>query len=81
MTVLKKSYLYIDDCIDALVLGFSELSSGIEIFNVGSDDQVDTNTIARIILAELVFKLHNLDSVCTDNSYVCNISNLLIIIV
>jgi UDP-glucose 4-epimerase len=49
----KKSYLYIDDCIDALVLGCNELSSGIEIFNVGSDDQVDTNTIARIILDEL----------------------------
>jgi UDP-glucose 4-epimerase len=49
----RKSYLYIDDCIDALVIGLDELGSGIEIFNVGSDDQVDTNTIARIILAEL----------------------------
>jgi len=49
----KKSYLYIDDCIDALVIGLDELGLGIEIFNVGSDDQVDTNTIARIILAEL----------------------------
>jgi UDP-glucose 4-epimerase len=49
----KKSYLYIDDCIDALVLGLNELSSGIEVFNVGSDDQVDTNTMASIILNEL----------------------------
>ena len=49
----KKSYLYIDDCIDALVLGLNEIASGTKIFNVGSEDQVDTNTIARIILDEL----------------------------
>jgi len=49
----KKSYLYIDDCIDALVLGLNEISSGMKIFNVGSEDQVDTNTIAHIILEEL----------------------------
>jgi len=49
----KKSYLYIDDCIDALVLGLYELASSIKIFNVGSEDQIDTNTIARIILDEL----------------------------
>jgi UDP-glucose 4-epimerase len=49
----RKSYLYIDDCIDALVIGLQEFSSGVEIFNVGSDDQVDTNTIAQIIIDEL----------------------------
>jgi len=46
----KKSYLYIDDCINALMLGFNEFPSQLEIFNVGSDDQVDTNTIAQIII-------------------------------
>jgi UDP-glucose 4-epimerase len=49
----KKSYLYIDDCIDALLLGLEQLDSGLQIFNVGSDDQVDTNSIARIIISEL----------------------------
>lgn len=50
----KKSYLYIDDCIDALVnIGLRRFDSGIEIFNVGSDDQIDANSIARIIIAEL----------------------------
>jgi UDP-glucose 4-epimerase len=49
----KKSYLYIDDCIDALAVGLYQFSSRLEIFNVGSDDQVDTNTIARIIIDEL----------------------------
>jgi UDP-glucose 4-epimerase len=49
----KKSYLYIDDCINALIIGLNELDTGIEIFNVGSNDQIDTNNIAQIILAEL----------------------------
>src|SRR5438093_5429403 len=49
----KKSYLYIDDCINALAIGLHKFGSGLEIFNVGSDDQVDTNTIARIIITEL----------------------------
>lgn len=49
----KKSYLYIDDCLSALMMGLSKFSSPLEIFNVGSDDQVDTNSIARIIIDEL----------------------------
>ena len=49
----KKSYLYIDDCINALLLGLNEFRWRLEIFNVGSDDQVDTNTIAQIIIDEL----------------------------
>ena len=50
----KKSYVYIDDCIDTLVnIGFKPFDSGLEIFNVGSDDQIDTNSIAQIIIAEL----------------------------
>ncbi|HEY7777628.1 MAG TPA: NAD-dependent epimerase/dehydratase family protein [Nitrososphaeraceae archaeon] len=50
----KKSYIYIDDCIDTLAnIGFRQFESGLEIFNVGSDDQIDTNSIARIIITEL----------------------------
>jgi len=50
----KKSYLYIDDCIDALVnFGLRRFTSRTEIFNVGSDDQIDTNSIAQIIIGEL----------------------------
>lgn len=49
----NKSYLYIDDCINALIFALNQFDSGLEIFNVGSDDQVDTNTIAKIIIDEL----------------------------
>jgi UDP-glucose 4-epimerase len=50
----KKSYLYIDDCVNALAnIGLRRFQSGLEIFNVGSDDQIDTNSIAEIIIAEM----------------------------
>ncbi len=52
----KKSYLYIDDCVDALTMGLSQFGSGLEIFNLGSDDQVDTNSIAQIIIDQLGLK-------------------------
>jgi UDP-glucose 4-epimerase len=54
----RKSYLYIDDCINALAIGLYQFSPGLEIFNVGSDDQVDTNTIAQIIITELGVQPH-----------------------
>ena len=31
----KKSYLYIDDCINALTIGIDQINSGLEIFNLG----------------------------------------------
>ena len=50
----NKSYLYIDDCIYALAnIGLRRFQSGLEIFNVGSNDQIDTNSIAQIIIAEM----------------------------
>lgn len=49
----NKSYLYIDDCVKALITGLFQFQSDLEIFNVGADDQTDTNTIAQIIIKEL----------------------------
>jgi UDP-glucose 4-epimerase len=50
----KKSYLYVDECVDALTnIGLGRFQSGLETFNVGSDDQIDTSSIAHIIIAEM----------------------------
>jgi len=51
-----KSYLHVNDCIDAILLGLERSSEQIEIFNVGSDDQVDVKTIAQIIIEEMGLK-------------------------
>jgi UDP-glucose 4-epimerase len=45
----NKSYLYIDDSIDALILGLRQFNSQFEIFNVGSGDQINVKSIAKII--------------------------------
>ncbi|MCW1293987.1 MAG: NAD-dependent epimerase/dehydratase family protein [Candidatus Parvarchaeota archaeon] len=44
----KKSYIYIDDCIEGMILA-SNTSGRINFFNIGSDDQIDVKEIAKII--------------------------------
>jgi UDP-glucose 4-epimerase len=48
-----KSYLYIDDLIEALLVGLGDFDSSLETFNVGSDDQISVNSIAQIVSREL----------------------------
>ena len=49
----RKSYLYVDDFISALSLIMKNISSRVEVFNVGSEDWVDVNRIAKIIVEEM----------------------------
>ncbi|MCD6593957.1 UDP-glucose 4-epimerase, partial [Candidatus Bathyarchaeota archaeon] len=49
----KKSYLYVDDFISALSLIMKNISSEVEVFNVGSEDWVDVKRIAEIIVEEM----------------------------
>lgn len=44
-----KSYLDVDDCIDAMLLGASTYRSEAEIYNIGSKDQVNIKEIADIV--------------------------------
>jgi UDP-glucose 4-epimerase len=48
-----KSYLYVKDCIDAILLGLDKSSTQVEIFNVGSEDQADVKTVAQIVIEEM----------------------------
>lgn len=48
----KKSYIYIEDCVDAMFAGL-KASDPVNIFNIGSEDQVKVRRIAEIVCEEM----------------------------
>ena len=58
-----KSYLDVEDCIDSILFVLNKTHSRVEIFNVGSEDQVNVREIADIICEEM--KLENVKYVFT----------------
>jgi len=48
-----KSYLHISDCIKALLLGVEKSDRQVEVFNVGSENQIDVKTVAEIVTEEM----------------------------
>jgi len=59
----KKSYLYIDDCIDAIVFAVNRFLGEREkvvIYNMGSADQVTVKRIAQIVAEEMGIPLPKL---------------------
>jgi UDP-glucose 4-epimerase len=51
-----KSYLHISDCIKAMRLAERKSSKQVEIFNVGSEDQINVKDIAHIVIEEMKLK-------------------------
>jgi len=52
----NKSYLYIDDCIDAILHAtktFLKTNRKVEIYNIGSSDQITVKRIAEILVEEM----------------------------
>ena len=49
----SKSYLLVDDCVEAFLFGFEHAKDRVEIFNVGSEDKVNVKTIARTVIDEM----------------------------
>ena len=52
----RKSYLYVDDCIEAIFVSMKKSDRRVEVFNVGSEDQMDVKTIASIVAEEMESK-------------------------
>jgi UDP-glucose 4-epimerase len=48
----SKSYLYIEDCISAIIKASETPKKTVNVFNIGSEDQIDVIRIARIIAEE-----------------------------
>ena len=51
-----KSYLYVDDCVSAILTIIKGTRGEVEIFNIGSEDWVDVKTIAKIVVEEMGLK-------------------------
>lgn len=49
----SKSYLYIMECIDAMMFAVSNSREDVNIFNIGSEDTANPTDIARIIVEEM----------------------------
>ncbi|MEM3728455.1 MAG: NAD-dependent epimerase/dehydratase family protein [Candidatus Bathyarchaeia archaeon] len=48
-----KSYLYVEDCIDAILTGLNAGNERVNIFNVGSEDQIIVKEIADIVCTKM----------------------------
>ena len=48
-----KSYLYINDCAEAMLVGLEKSTEQVEIYNVGSKDQINVKTITEIVAEEM----------------------------
>ncbi len=49
----KKSYLYVQDCIDAILLAIDKAEENVNIFNLGTDKYSDVNNSIRLISERL----------------------------
>ncbi|OLD01006.1 MAG: hypothetical protein AUJ07_12310 [Crenarchaeota archaeon 13_1_40CM_3_53_5] len=47
-----KSYLHIDDCISAILGATRNITRPVNVINIGSEDQLDVSTIAKLSLEE-----------------------------
>ena len=48
-----KSYLHIDDCIDALLLALHQTKDQVSTLNIGSEDQINVQDIAKTVVEEM----------------------------
>ncbi len=51
-----KSYLMVDECVDALLFGLTQASERVTMYNIGSEDQISVKEIARIVTEEMGLK-------------------------
>jgi UDP-glucose 4-epimerase len=49
----KKSYLTVEECVDAMLFSVENSGEKVNIFNIGAEDQITINRIAEILIEEL----------------------------
>jgi UDP-glucose 4-epimerase len=51
-----KSYLLVDDCVEAVVRALETGRGGYEVYNLGSEDAIDVDAVARAVVQEMGLK-------------------------
>ncbi len=51
-----KSYLLVQECVDGIIYGITNSQDKVNIFNLGSEDQIDVTRIAEIVVEEMGLK-------------------------
>ena len=49
----RKSYLLVDDCVDAMIFAIAHSRDRVNVFNVGSNDSVDVTEIADVVVEKM----------------------------
>jgi UDP-glucose 4-epimerase len=49
----SKSYLHVDDFVEGMLFGLQKTRDKVEVLNIGSEDRVGVETIARIVIEEM----------------------------
>ena len=52
----NKSYLYVKDCVEAMMVGLEKSEEEVDILNIGSEDQIEVREIAEIVMEEMGLK-------------------------
>lgn len=48
-----KDYVYLDDCMEAMLKAHNEANERVNVFNIGSDSNISVKEVVRIILEEM----------------------------
>jgi UDP-glucose 4-epimerase len=49
----RKSYLYVGDCLEGMLLAMDRASGGVEVYNLGTDEYVEVDESIRIMCEQL----------------------------
>jgi UDP-glucose 4-epimerase len=49
----RKPFVYIEDCADAILFGFTNSNQGISVLNIGCSTETDVTTIAKMVVEEI----------------------------
>ena len=76
----RKSYLYVKDCVKGMLIGLKDVNKRVEIFNIGSEDQISVKRIAEIVIEETGLSNVKFGFTGTKEGrgWVCDVRNMLL---